>query len=119
MHINATFLVQIINFVVTYHILNCFLFKPVIASLKEKREKRDGLEHAIQTEEEKLLALEKEKTEKIVAFQTHVKESYPFISLAAIEKPSEITRVIPEKIDTDQLKKEVTQLLVEKVPHAY
>ena len=39
------------------------LFKSAIASLREKKEKQKSLETSIQKEEEKLLALEKEKDE--------------------------------------------------------
>ncbi|MBU1007956.1 hypothetical protein KKA53_02665 [Candidatus Dependentiae bacterium] len=119
MHINATFLVQIINFLITYHVLNIFLLKPVITSLKEKKLKRKKLEQKIKIEEEALRSLEKEKSDSIVIFQEHVKETYPFVSLAISEKLPESKHVFIEKIDANQLKQAVTQALVKRVPNAY
>ena len=36
--INATLLIQIINFLVLLYILNCFLFKPVLENVRKRRE---------------------------------------------------------------------------------
>jgi len=119
MHINATFLVQIINFLITYAALNTLLFKPVIASLQEKKKKREELENSIKQEEKKLLALEKEKTNKITIFQAKIKKLYPFTSPLHYKQPPELPPIKKEHIDTNILQKEVTNLLIKKVPHGF
>lgn len=119
MKINITFIIQIINFFITYKVLNIFLFKPVIASLEAKRAKQKALEKSITKEEEVLLSLEKTKAADVVAFQGKVKEEYPFISLVQEDSFLDITKIKTETIDTKNLESEVTQWLIEKVPHGF
>ena len=119
MHINATFLIQIINFLLTYTVLDKLLFKPALASIKEKKVKQKTLEASIQKEEEKLLELEKDKDDKIAAFQVRVQEQYPFISPLHYKKAPELAQIEKEIIDTKVLQKQITEFLVKKVPHGY
>ena len=119
MNINATFLIQIIHFLIAYKMLNALLFRPAIASLKEKRDKRKQIETAIKQEEETLLSLEKEKTEQIVTFQAHVKKQYPFVTPLPHEEVIETARTVPEEVDIKQVKQELVDLLVTKVPDVY
>jgi F0F1-type ATP synthase membrane subunit b/b' len=125
MHINATFLIQIINFVVTYYILNRFLFKPIIASIKRKHEKEIGLKKSIKKEENKIVTLEKEKHEVVLSFQRNMKKKFPYISPIIQDKPVDVEAekafalLTQEKIDKKTLQKEVTKFLIERVPHEY
>jgi len=117
MDINATFLVQIINFFVIYKVLTVFFFKPIIASLEEKKAKKESLEKSIKEKEEVLVSLEKQKKEEIKVFQEHVKTEYPFISPTETDKPVEMEVKIKKEADTKELKNKVVDLLVSKVPH--
>jgi hypothetical protein len=119
MHINLTFVIQIVNFLVVYKVLNSLLFKPVLASLEAKQEKKSKLEKSIKNKEEELTLLEKEKKENIVTFQQHAKQTYPFIQPQHYEKPIEVTYTKTTEADKKKLKKEVTDWLIKKVPHAY
>ena len=119
MHINITFIIQIINFFITYKVLNIFLFKPVIASLEVKQAKREKLEGSITKEETALAKLERTKAENVVAFQDHVKDEYPYVSLVQEDSYLDIAKIKTEHIDTKELESQVTKWLVEKVPHGF
>ena len=119
MHINATFLIQIINFIITYYVLNRFLFRPIIASLKRKHDNKTALTTSIEKEETNIIALEKEKYEAVISFQRNMKKKFPYISPIIEDKPVEVVSDVEVKIDTKALQKEVANFLIEKVPHAY
>lgn len=141
MHINVTFLIQIANFLITYKILSVFLFKPIIASLEEKKVKKENLFNTIQEKEDQILALEKEKTEKITSFQTYATKKYAFCAPKFYEKNIDIEpkqKISPsmdgksaikslvgnEKSASStkekaEIEKKLTNLIVTKVPDAY
>jgi hypothetical protein len=119
MHINATFLIQIINFIITYYVLNTFLFKPIIKSLKRKQEKETALKTSIEKEEENILTLEKKKHEKVLSFQRKMKKEFPYIAPVTPDKPIDIEVDITKATPDKALQKEVTNLLVKRVPDAY
>ena len=119
MHINVTFLIQVINFLITYKILKTFLFRPVLSSIKEKKEKREKFEQSIEKKEQELIVLEKKKIENVDIFQKHVKKTYPFVASTTCDKPQ--LEFTPEKetVDREKIKKDVVDWLVEKVPDGY
>lgn len=118
MQINATFIVQLINFFITYHVLNFLVFKPIIASLHHKEKEEKKINDSIAHEEEILLSLEKEKSQAMRTFQTQTKEKYPYVSLVEKEKEEEF-KIPKTEIDQTALEKQVTDFLIEKVPHEY
>ena len=120
MQINVTLVIQIINFFITYKVLNAFLFRPAIDALETKQKKKDALQNQIDTQEEELITIEKEKVEAIVTFQNHVKKCYPFIQTYTVEKQLEFDITPqPKMIDKEKLEKQITDWLVEKVPHDF
>jgi len=119
MNINATTFIQIANFLVTYKVLNKLLFKPVIETLERKKKKKATLHESIKSVEEKVVSLKKEQKAKVVDFQNRVAKNYPFDSGVSLEPEKKISAGKPKKIETEKLEKEITSLLIEKVPHAY
>lgn len=121
MQINATLLIQIVNFVVAYKILDYLLFKPVIESLNEKNSRKNQFTESIKKEEEILVSLAKEKKEKVASFQTRIKKQYPFEPHVVSEKPEtlKISDEKEKKVDSEKLEKDVVKWLLEKVPHGY
>jgi len=115
MHINATFLVQIINFLISYYVLNRFLFKPVIASIRKKQETETALKASIEKEENDIIALKKEKYESIISFQRKMRKKFPYISKTIQDKPIDVAPEIARP-KNPKLQKEVTDFLVKRVP---
>jgi hypothetical protein len=114
MYINITIFVQIINFVITYKILKTVLFKPVINSLEDKKEKTTRLENKNKENEAILIDLEKKKINNIVVFQKHAKTAYPFIPILGYEKQLKVIDVKETQIDAKLLNKKIVDLIVLK-----
>ena len=118
MNINITFFIQIINFFVTYKLLNVLFFKPIIKSIEKKKQKEESVNLKINNQEQVLLNLQKEKVEHVVSFQSHVKKDYPFIS--PYERMQFIDIEIEQDVsiaDTAELAKDVSDWIVKKVGH--
>jgi len=120
MHINITFLLQIINLLVCYAVLNKFLFHPVLASLNGKKKEEFDLKEAIVGKGNLLLQLKKDQNSAVVVFQEHTSKQYPFVrpphTVKELEEDIEIKKIT---IDTKKLKQEFSEWLVTKVPHGY
>ena len=116
MRLNLTFVLQLINFAISYWFLNKFMFKPVLAFLKKRDEKERRLQKDIEKKENNLLDLEHIKQEELVEFKEKVKTKYriiPFIQ-------PEVATQIPCKVDKKTAKKLIDiakDILVQKVPH--
>lgn len=117
-NINITFFIQVINFFVTYKLLNIFLFKPVIASIQKKKQNDELISAKIKQQEQVLLDLQKEKVGHVVSFQSHVKKDYPFISpyermpFKYIEINQDVSN-----LDIAELTKDVSDWIIKKVGH--
>jgi F0F1-type ATP synthase membrane subunit b/b' len=120
MHINVTLFIQIGNFLITYYLLDRWLFKPLIASIQKKQKAKNKLLKNIQSEESELLALQKTKLEKLKHFQ---EESHQGISPIMHYTPSHKAQEIPiQEINNktiEELKEEMKKLIIEKIPHEY
>lgn len=99
--------------------MRVLLFKPVINSLKERRNKRELLEIKIKNNEKNLLKMKNEKKEDFLKFQNHIKETYPFDQEQIISEESEESTAVEKELDKKNIKKESIELLVSKVPDAY
>ena len=69
MHINITLFIQIINFVITYKVLDIFFFKPILASLEQKKEQELALNSAVQQKEHDLENLEEQEKLNFLLFR--------------------------------------------------
>jgi hypothetical protein len=74
--INATFIVQIINFWITFWFLNKFLLKPVYLLIQRKLIARNNFLEKLATKEQQLLGLQSQKKELLDSFRLHVKQTY-------------------------------------------
>jgi hypothetical protein len=117
MRINVTLFVQIINFAITYLVLNRFFFKPLLNSLEKKDLAKKELEQKIDVEEKELVGLENKKSSDVGSFQLMIKQKYPYEPYL-IRTAAEQTPIISEeKVDRAVLEKQIVDFLSKKVPH--
>ena len=116
MQLNATFIVQIVNFALSYVVLSKFLLRPFVQRIHQKQAARQALVNALKDKEAQLQQLGKDKQEHLKAFQSYVHTTYqpPMITLTQLpvfeEKP------LDEHYVQDMIKK-TSALVVKKVPH--
>lgn len=61
MNINATFFVQVFNFVIVYLMLRFFLFKPVITIIQQEEDQEKSLKESIDQQKKHIALQEKER----------------------------------------------------------
>ena len=76
MNINATFLIQITNFWITYLFLHKLLFKPVVALLKQRAFAKNSMLEALKGKELTLVQLQEKKSQHLVAFRQQMHATY-------------------------------------------
>jgi len=116
MRLNLTFVIQIINFIISYWFLNKFMFKPVLAFLKKREDKEQKIEKDIEKKKSSLLDLEHEKQEELIVFKNKMKTKYKIVLFSQ----PEIEAQVPCKVDEQTAKKLIDiakDMLVKKVPH--
>jgi F0F1-type ATP synthase membrane subunit b/b' len=118
MQINVTFIIQIINFWITYLVLHKILFKPVVQLLQNKETAKESLVEGIKTKEAGLLHLQEEKKKNLEDFRQYLKTKYAFQP----QRQEEIPVLTIQETKREAIAKMVTQecdLIVQKAPHAY
>jgi hypothetical protein len=118
MQINATFLIQIINFWVTYTILHRLLLRPLVHLINKKDAAKATMIEGIKQKEHVLARLQEDKHKNLEIFRNHVKTKYIFITpKPASMPPPSIFIKDPRQIAL--LTQAAEQLLIEKAPHAF
>jgi len=105
MQINITFLVQIINFGITYFFLNKILFRSVVYFLQKREMLKKRLINKIVQKEHELDALYSQKASDMLQFQAHVAKKYRFAKFIPQDTPLQV------KYQSDQ---QALDLLVKK-----
>ena len=120
MHINVTLFIQIGNFLLTYYLLDNWFFKPLIASIQKKQKSKNKLKNNIKSEETELLALQKAKLKKLNNFQEEsLQEISPIMHYTPSHKAQEVPIQENDNETIEALKKEMIELIIEKIPHEY
>lgn len=116
MQLNFTFFLQIFNFAITYWFLNSFMFKPVIAFIKKRKQAENKINKSIEKKEQTLLKLEKDKDEDLMDFKLEMRNKYNVIPFKEANVPSKILCKI-NKEEVASLTEIAKKILVERVPH--
>jgi|SRR5579862_4352164 len=118
MNINITFIIQIINFWVTYFMLHKLLFKPVFRHLHQKEFAKNLMLEKLKGKEKKLFVLQEKKSALLFDFRRHLQVAY---SSPIIQQPAFVPDIFykknPEEIRV--LIDESKTLLVKKVSDVY
>ena len=76
MNINVTFLIQIVNFLISYVVLSRFLLKPFILECYRQQRLKKGIANRLQKQEDDLHELITEKNRSLVDFRVAMKANY-------------------------------------------
>ena len=77
MEVNATFLVQLVHFCITYWALHRFLFKKTLGRIAERKKKQHGLELLIVEKKQSLLIQQKKQHDALAEFQQQYFSLHP------------------------------------------
>ncbi len=119
MKLNATLLLQLINFILLYWILRTFFLRQALTFFFNKREEKEKLQEDVLRLEKKALKTEQAYTELITTFKEKMAAKSPTIT-AEIEQFSLHTQALPEKnIDPEHAALITKQLraIIEKECH--
>lgn len=89
MQINVTFVIQIINFWISYTVLHKLLFKPFVGLIHNKEAARDTLTNGLKAKEQRLLQLQEDKKKNLETFRSYIKAQYPFKTVPLEKIPPE------------------------------
>lgn len=118
MEINITFVIQGVNFWICYCFLKKIFLKPIVTLLKKQEDEYLALLAGLKQGEQLLNNKETLKENSLTSFKNHIKQNYPTF-------PTNVTQTIPP-VNYQQssnaaliYKKEIKNLLVEKIHHAH
>lgn len=116
MKINATFLIQIINFWATYWVLSRILFKPFIDFIAQKELSQQILHDALRKQESIVNELTIQKQQNLEAFKQRISTQYVLPKIDSLTLGiSHIPDYKVENIDT--LTEKIKTVLVQAVNH--
>lgn len=115
MHINATCIIQIINFWISYAMLHKLLLKPFVRLIYQKKAARETLINGLKNKEHQLLQLQEEKKQHLESFRNYVQTHYT-PKVAKIEAiPGEVFYT-PDQHTIENLITHEKNLLFQRVP---
>lgn len=118
MQVNATTLVQICNFWITYFFLQKIFFKPAITRLLQKEALKKALRDDLKYKETAILQLQEKKNRHVIDFKKLVEKNYRFSPHSVPDIPSGVT-YLPTEEEICKLHDTIAETLTKKVPHAF
>lgn len=118
MRLNVTFIIQIMNFWVTYFFLKKILFKPFASMLKHRDKARLQILEILKQKESFLKLKTEEKNNMLLEFQHLLKKRYAPAPFEYPEIPLEIGYQ-KNQSDIENFILMSKDILIKKVPHAY
>lgn len=118
MQINVTFLIQIINFWITYIFVSRLLLKPVYCLIQRKKIAKKYLLEKLKQKEQQLLVCQNKKKDNLVSFRNQVKASFKLKQPKEIEKVPEIQYMQNKKTIKDLIEAS-KKIIVKKVTNAH
>lgn len=117
MHINATVIIQIINFIIAHAILSRFLLKPFAQRILQKQRARKAMIAGFKDKEALLQCLAVEKNRLLFVFQAHVQQNYKPPTINLIVLPSLVDPVL-DTTAVEAITKATTKIIIKKASHA-
>lgn len=116
MEVNATLLVQLANFFVTYAFLRRFFFREALESLRTRKERIELAQDMVKQKKENLLAEQKHIHAILTNFQNQFFTHY---KLPVLQLPTTLVHISyrPDTAEIAKLVKKTTNFLVTQVPH--
>ncbi len=116
MQINVTFILQIINFAISYAVLSRFLLQPFMQRIYQKRTARATLSAILDNKDDQKQQLITSKEERLVTFREQIQATYQKPTVTLIEPPLFEERQLDEA-SVQAMINSATAFVVEKVPH--
>lgn len=117
MNINITFVVQIINFWITYFFLTRLLLKPMVVVLRNRGIAREKMKDALKEREFFLKERVEEKARALVEFRRYLKRNYTVQPVATSIDVPEI-EYHRDRAEIDAIMSSAKKYLKGKVPDA-
>lgn len=118
MQINATFIIQIVNFWIMYVVLHKIILKPSVKLIASKMAAKKTMIDALKDKELLLLRLQDEKKKHLSDFKTYMKTAYQ-LPTPQVHEIMERPACKPNPEELERLVKTTKDLLIEKAGHAY
>lgn len=113
-NINLTLPLQIINFLITYWVLNRYLLRPVIVRILERRAQEKKMQDEIILKKRDVEVFNNEKTAQLAQFQVDTKKDFPFTPFRAPHTTAPEPKLASPALTADEeesLKKDVLRRL--------
>jgi len=118
MQLNLTFVVQIINFWVSYAILKNFLFKPTVKFILAKEAARVSLLENLKQNEQIVAHMHETKKKNLEDFRSYIKTNY-VIHEPRLQEIQATVEYTPDQEALDQIAVEAEALMITKAGHGY
>lgn len=115
MNINATLLIQMINFGIAYIFLRFILFKPVVKLIDNDALKLQILHNHIVEQKKNIGLLKKEQEERLDECKIYCKNNAPLVVVQPITKEFNQDTVFSFSFDDDELVRAVYAVLKERL----
>jgi hypothetical protein len=115
MEVDATFIVQIGHFIIAYHMLKWFLFKPLV----EKIHAEDGMMRGLQQEVDVRKMLIKQQEQHVydqwIAYQQKFADAIPAVCALSVMVPPKIVSTPPSSVVNKQKKDMIVDALTQEI----
>ncbi len=119
MNVNATLVVQAVNFIITYFALRVFLFKPSVMIIDQEQKKHDSIENIIAQQKQSITLKEKERQKNWHICRLYFRKNRPAVDTVFIFKgltPEVKPYEIKEGVITNLIN-QTKQAIEQKVGH--
>ena len=117
MHINATFIVQMINFALCSVVVSKYLLTPFMQAIQQKQAAQQTLNAILVNKGDQEQLLVTSKQDRLVSFRMRIKNTYQPPVVTPIEQPHFEEKPMSEAYVQEMVQK-ATSLVIEKVSHA-
>lgn len=114
MTINATIIIQIINFILGYFLISKFLLKPVYDTLKQEDHYKQNLGSKLHHEADKVIGKEETKRKHWLACQSYFNEHKPQLHADEYQENNKNLSIQTKDIDSKKIE-EIEQKIIQKL----
>jgi hypothetical protein len=118
MQINITFVIQIINFIITYFFLGKMIFKPISETIHDREKIKEDLQNNVKEQENILKKFIDKKETRFKELQKNVYQYYDTKKIADLDENDNL-KYFHDEYTIKSTIKEGKEIIVKKVLDAY
>lgn len=118
MQLNITFVVQILNFWLTYSFLKRLFFRPLVTHIFRKEKARQTLVEGLKEKERLLIHIQEQKKKDLEEFRDRLKTQYQPVTAQFYDIPSELVQS-PDQQNLESLVDTTREILIKEAEHAW